>query len=81
MTDRIAYLLITQPGGVDGLDRDDKGGVIVAASFSKERIERRKGLDCRYRIEPRVVNEDDKRKALAKLDKLDRLLLGIDGGA
>lgn len=77
MQDRIAYLLIAEPGGVDGMDHTDKGGTVVAASFSKDRIEKRKGLDSRYRIESRVVGQDDLRRAAAKLDKLDKLLLGI----
>ena len=77
MADRIAYLIVTQPGGVDGLDASDKGGVIVDASFDKAAMEKRKGVDSRYRIDTKVVGDSDRRAALAKLSKLDRLLLDI----
>jgi hypothetical protein len=75
--DRIAYLIVTQPGGVDGLDANDKGGVVVDASFDKAAMEKRKGVDSRYRIDTKVVGDSDRRAALAKLSKLDRLLLDI----
>jgi hypothetical protein len=77
IADRIAYLLVSQPGGVDGLDASDKGGVVVDASFDKAAIEKRKGVDSRYRIEAKVVSDTDRLAALAKLSKLDRLILNI----
>ena len=36
MTDCIIYTLVTEPGGQDGMDRNDKGGKTIAASFVKE---------------------------------------------
>lgn len=75
LPDRIVYLLVSEGGGQDGLDHTDKGGQIVAASFLKTDIERRKGLDSRYRIERRIVDDSDVRKALAKLDRVEMLLV------
>lgn len=76
--DKIVYTLVTEPGGVDGLDRDDKGGVVVLASYEKGIVERRKGQDTRYKIVPQIVNiATAKMEAIRKLNVIDRLILDI----
>lgn len=76
MTDIIVYKVVSQPGGVDGLDFNDKGGTLVNASFEKQPMTLKYGNDCRYRIEPTVIDLDTaKREAMAKLTMIDRLAL------
>lgn len=76
MTDRIVYQVISQPGGVDGLDHGDKGGLLVNASFDKQTMYGKYGKDCRFRIEATVIDmEKAKAHAMAKLDVIDRLAL------
>ncbi len=75
MKDQIVYLLITEPGSVDGMDHNDLGGTIVAASYDKNDITKKRGLDSRYRIEPRIVSDKDVNAVLGKLDPLEMLLL------
>ncbi len=79
MSDRIVYLLVTNPGGIDGMDASDKGGRIVDASFEKSDIE--SALNGWYRLQTCVVDEDaSKREALKKLSPVDRLVLGFPTG-
>lgn len=76
MTDIIVYKIISQPGGVDGLDFNNKGGTLVNALLSKHEATVRYGSDCRYLIEAEVLNLDfAKQRAMAKLDPIDRLAL------
>lgn len=76
MTDLIVYQVITNGGGCDGLDHTDKGGTLVTASFDKAVVTGKYGKDERYRIEPKVIDlEQAKRAALAKLNPVDRLAL------
>lgn len=73
MTDRIAYVLITEPGGIDGRDHMDKGGKIMHATWEEPK---KKAPWCR--LEKQVIEvEAAKKSALAKLDPIDRLVLGI----
>ena len=77
--DKIVYLVKTAPGGVDGMDHTDKGGQLALATFERAAAEKFIGKDCRYKLEPTVVDTATaKAAALAKLDKLDRLVLGFD---
>lgn len=72
--DRIVYLVITEPGGVDGRDHTAKGGEIVFATFDKGQAMSRK--DGWTRVESRVIDVVEARKQLLrKLSALDRLLL------
>jgi len=76
--DRIAYLLVTAPGGADGLDPNDKGGQIISASFDLTQIEqiaRKNGNDPRVILEKRIVEDADVRAALKLLDPLEKLLV------
>ena len=73
--DRIAYILKTAPGGIDGLDPTDKGGVITAASFDLTQIERKQGSDKGFEIEKRIVEDSDVVRALALLNPLEKLLV------
>lgn len=77
MTDKIVYLLITEPGGIDGKDCLDKGGQVRAAAYDRQTLERHPGKPWCH-IEPRVIDvEQRKRHALAKLDPLDKLVLEL----
>jgi hypothetical protein len=76
MTDRIVYQVVSEPGGVDGRDHNDKGGTVIYATFEKDAATRRKGNDSRLRIEPIVVDVEAVMKAaMAKLSLVDRLVL------
>ncbi len=75
--DKIVYVLITQPGGVDGRDHTDNGGTMMMASYDKSQLEKSKALPW-CKIESMVVDvERAKKKALFKLNPIDRLMLGI----
>lgn len=75
--DRIVYVLVSTGGGVDGLDHTDKGGQDLEAFFDIESAE--KSPKYHYaKIEKRVVEFDDARKeAIAKLNPIDKLVLGV----
>ena len=76
--DRIVYIVTTAPGGQDGRDHTDKGGKLMLATFDRAKAEKFIGKDTRYRLEPTVVGVVAARKAaLAKLDLLDKLVLGL----
>lgn len=81
MTDRIIYLVISEPGGVDGLDNTDKGGTVVGAHFSKVVAEGQKGNDSRLRVTATVVDDEVvKAQAMAKLTLVERrVLFGHEG--
>lgn len=75
-TDRIVYLVVTEPGGEDGRDVSAKGGEVVLATFDKAEAVTKIGRDSRYRLETKVVDVADARtKLLRKLSALDRLVL------
>ena len=77
--DRIIYLVKTEPGGCDGMDHTDKGGQLVSATFDRAEAEKFIGKDSRYHLEPTVVDMEKAHKgAIAKLNLLDRLILGYD---
>lgn len=76
MTDVILYQVVTTGGGVDGLDHKDKGGEVAHVGFEKQPLTLKYGNDARYSIVPSVIDlEVAKREALAKLNKVDRLVL------
>lgn len=77
--DKILYTLVTEGGGCDGMDFKDKGGKVVMASFSKNAVLKKKGMDSRYRLEKSVIDDEEvKGEALKKLSKVECLVLGID---
>lgn len=74
--DRIVYLVVTEPGGVDGRDASAKGGQILLATFNKAEAEARK--DGWSRIETKAIDMIDAReKLLRKLSPLDLLVLSL----
>jgi hypothetical protein len=75
LPDTILYTVVTEPGGVDGMDHHDKGGVIILTTFDLEEATKKVGLDSRLKVEKQIVCEDDVRAALAKLDPIERFLI------
>jgi hypothetical protein len=75
LPDRILYTVVTEGGGQDGRDHTDTGGKVMLATFDLEEAKKRKGSDSRFKIEKRIVNEDDVKKSMAKLDPIDLLLV------
>lgn len=76
--DHIVYMVTTAPGGQDGMDHTDKGGKLMLATYERADAEKFIGKDCRYILTPTVVDVVAARKAaLAKLDLLDKLVLGL----
>lgn len=76
MSDRIVYLVVSEPGGVDGLDQTDKGGTVLLATYQKEAALSCKGQDCRKRLEPTVVNVEEVRaEVMRKLTAIERLVV------
>ena len=72
MSDKIVYLIVTNGGGMDGMDRADKGGKIMFATYNKAVAEKKVGPWSH--IEPKVVDTlNTAEKALKKLDPLDIL--------
>ncbi len=70
--DCIVYVKKTKAGGVDGKDHTDKGGLIVKASYKPL------PSDHYYTLEKRVIEVNKaKKEALAKLNPIDRLVLGV----
>lgn len=75
--DIIIYCMITKGGGVDGLDYTDKGRKIIECSEDKNKLLKSKNLPWCV-IEPIVTDKNMARKtAIAKLDAVDRFILGI----
>lgn len=77
MPDRIVYKIVTKAGGVDGMDKNDKGGQITFASFDKAEAEKYIGNDTRYKLEKIVIDTDEVTKgAMNKLTKIEQLIVG-----
>jgi len=75
--DRIVYVLISNAGGVDGLDHNDKGGREIEASFEEGALEKSRNLPW-CSIEKRVVELNHaKKEAMDKLTATDKLVLGL----
>jgi hypothetical protein len=78
MSDVIVYTVVTEPGGVDGMDYKDKGGDVVAIFSDKSSAERFKALDTRYKIVPEIFNRADTIKSTKrKLDIFELYALGL----
>lgn len=76
MTDTIVYLAVTNGGGIDGLDRTDKGGRVMAAALSRDGLDPKWHVTGWYTITP--VVEDLEKVALAawrSLTPVQRLAL------
>lgn len=72
--DKIVYLLVTIPGGIDGKDFTDQGGKICLASFENN-------FHCNpwYKLEKKVVDFTQLRnEILRKLNPLEKLALGLE---
>ncbi len=74
MEDQIVYLVNVAAGGQDGRDPTQEGGVALA-TFSHDEAVKRVGVDARLSIEKKIVEDSDTKAALAKLTKLDFLLV------
>ena len=75
--DRIVYKLISRGGGIDGRDHTDQGGELRAAFWSREEAEKAPNAPW-CKVEPEVCNvEALRRYALAKLNPIDLLVLGL----
>lgn len=76
MSDRIVYQVISEPGGVDGMDHNDKGGTVLLVTFQKPAALSCKGQDSRKRIEPTVINvEEVREEVMRKLTPIERLVM------
>ncbi len=77
MPKRIAYTLVSTPGGVDGLDHTSKGGKVVACFWSEQQADD-SSMAPWADVVPVVVDTDEVRKGvLAKLTPVEKLVLGI----
>jgi hypothetical protein len=74
MPDRIVYCVVTNAGGIDGLDRSDKGGHIKFASYVKSDAEAK--ADDWSHVEARVIDpEQVARDVRKKLNPVECLCL------
>ena len=77
LEDRVLYAVVTQPGGLDGMDRSDKGGMVKFASFN--RAEAMKHVNGWSRLNPRAVSTQElariAKDARAKLTSIEALCL------
>jgi hypothetical protein len=75
--DQIVYLVLSNPGGIDGRDTSDKGGTIKFASFVK--LEAENNTDKWSTVTPKIVNVETQRaETLKKVNPLDLLILGLE---
>lgn len=74
--DSIMYVVVVQPGGVDGLSKEPGGPKF--ASFNK--VEAMKHCDAWSKIELRIIENVDKarKQALSSLDPVTRALLDLN---
>ena len=76
--DKIVYLVASNPGGVDGRDHTDKGGIIKFASFDKAKAESQ--LTGWHSLKKQVIDTMQvESEALAKLTEIENLVLGLKG--
>lgn len=75
--DRIGYILVSEAGGVDGLDNNDKGGKEIAAFYTEqEALGSQKYPHAK--LEKRVLEiEKIREEALKKLTPTEILVLNI----
>lgn len=77
MADIIVYTLVQNGGGIDGMDFTDKGGKISSCHETRQAAEADRNAPW-CKIVPIVVDTvEAKRKALAKLDALDKFILKV----
>ena len=69
----VVYLRVSKPGGQDGGDFSDKGGIVTGAFVDET------DAQCPWStVRPEAVDLDSVRKdAIAKLSPLERLALGL----
>lgn len=80
--DNLIYVVIAAAGGADGLDmKNFPHPKTVKAFFTEAEAKKFVGLDTRYTIKPKVVNDDklraDLRKKLGVVEKLYLKDLGV----
>lgn len=74
--DQIVYSVVSKGGGVDGMDRSDKGGVVKSISLDKKAM--LKELSPWHELQSQIVDFDAAHvEALKKLTPLDKLVLGL----
>ena len=77
MSHVIVYTLIANGGGVDGRDHTDKGGDLVGAYLDEAQANNAKNAPWCKMVPQAVDMAQAKLAALAKLNPLDRLALGL----
>lgn len=79
LQDQIVYQVVTNGGGIDGMDRSDKGGQIKFASFDRTEAEKHVTPWDTLKLAAFSSKEllDIKKKALKKLDGIDQLVLDL----
>ncbi|MBI6727452.1 hypothetical protein YA0089_27935 [Pseudomonas viridiflava] len=77
MSHVIVYTLISQGGGVDGRDHTAKGGDLVGAYLDEAQAKNAKNAPWCKMVPEAVDMAQAKLAALAKLNPLDRLALGL----
>ncbi len=79
--DNLVYFVRALPGGCDGLDPTDRGG-LVEAFLTEAEAKKYIGLDTRYEIKVRPVNGPELKRGLRKKLTLVELLylkcLGVE---
>lgn len=76
-TDRIGYILVSEAGGVDGLDNNDKGCKEIAAFYTEQEALNSKKYP-HATLEKRVLEiEKIREEALKKLTPTEILVLNI----
>jgi len=77
MSHVVVYTLISLGGGVDGRDHTDKGGQLSGAYLDEAKAKSAKNAPW-CKLVPQAIDMDQaKHEALAKLNPLDRLALGL----
>ena len=73
VVDTIVYTVVSNGGGVDGLDHSDKGGQVTNAFLTREEVEKCANLPW-GKVVPIVMDlEKTAKDALDKLDPVTRL--------
>jgi len=72
--ERIVYCVVSLPGGIDGRDASDKGGIVIDAFLERAMAEKK--VDAWSKVEPRVVDfAAESRKIMQGLSPLQKLVL------
>ena len=75
MADTIVYTTLANGGGIDGMDRSDKGGNVTGAYLTKEEATKNPNAPWNT-VKPIVVDLDEVAEgALKKMDPVTRLAI------